>query len=122
MARLAQVQLQAELLEAADATSRIAAVHDMIHEIESLGRVGLFISAYVERPALLRSIAGLLVELPPRERASALRATLRILAGLSRYEATPGIVALGSVIAAAGGSEAVNAVVRSAQQVLAWWT
>jgi hypothetical protein len=122
MARLAQVQLQAELLESADVASRIAAVDDMIHEIESLGRVGLFISAYVERPALLRSIAGLLVELPPKERASAMQATLRILAGLSRYEATPGIVALGPVIAAVGGSEAVNAVVRSAKQVLAWWT
>jgi hypothetical protein len=122
MARLAQVQLQAGLLECADVASRIAAVDDMIQAIDSLGRVGLFISAYVERPALLRSIAGLMVELPPKERASAMRATLHIIARLSRDEVTPGIVALGPVIAAVGGSEAVNAVVRSAQQVLAWWT
>jgi hypothetical protein len=121
LARLVQVQLQAGLLESADVASRIAAVDDMLQELGPLGRVGLFLSAYVERPALLRSIAGLLVELPPKERASTMRATLRIIAGLTRYEATPGIVALGPVIAAVGGSEAVSGVVRSARRVLAWW-
>jgi hypothetical protein len=122
MARLVQVQLQAGLLGSADVTSRIAAVHDMLQELDSLGRVGLFISAYVERPALLRSIAGVLVELPPKECASVLRATLRAIARLTRWEAAPGIVALGPAIAAVGGSGAVNGVVRSAQRVLAWWT
>jgi len=122
MARLVQVQLQAGLLGSADVPSRIAAVHDMLQELDSLGRVGLFLSAYVERPALLRSVAGVLIELPPKECASALREVLRAIARLTRLEATPGIVALGPVIVAVGGSEAVNAVVRSAQRVLAWWT
>jgi len=122
LARLVQVQLQAGLLGSADVPSRVAAVNDMLQELGSLGRVGLFLSGYVERPALLRSVAAVLIELPSKECASALRATLRTLARLTRLEATPGIVALGPAVAAVGGSEAVNAVVRSAQQVLAWWT
>jgi hypothetical protein len=122
MARLVQVQLQAGLLGSADVAARVAVVDDVLQELGSLGRVGLFISAYVERPALLRSVAEVLVELPPSECASALRATLRAIARLTRLEAAPGIVALGPAVAAVGGSEAVNGVVRSAQRVLAWWT
>lgn len=121
LVRLIQVQLQAEQLAADDVVSRIAIMRDMLHEADSLGRIGLFVSAYVERPAILQSVARLLAEFPPKECGSMMRTALHIVGRLSRMEAAPSIVALSPAIAAAGGREAVNAIVRSARRVLAWW-
>jgi hypothetical protein len=122
LVRLVQVQLQAERLAADDVASRIATVHDMFHETDALGRVGLFLSAYVERPAMLRSAARLLADLPPKECGSTMRTALHIIGSVPRLEAGRCVVALSPAIAAAGESEAVvNAIVHSARRVLAWW-
>jgi hypothetical protein len=121
LVRLVQVQLQAERLAADDVASRIATARDILHEADSLGRVGLFISAYVERPAMLWSVARLLAALPSKQCGSTMRTALHIIGRVTRLEAAPGIVALSPAIAAAGGSEAVNAIVHSARRVLTWW-
>jgi hypothetical protein len=93
----------------------------LLDRVEELGRVGVFLSAYVERPAALRSLARKLQSLPPPQRDVLRRAALRILANLSRTESVPGIAAMAPAVVALGGAEAADGLVHSLSRVLIWW-
>jgi hypothetical protein len=116
-----QTQIAVVRAQTLPATDRLAAIRRGIDAVDTLGRIGVFMSAYAERPAALTSLAKALVGLPPQRAYVALQQMLRPLSARPRQEIAAGLVALAPVLQDLAGSSAADGIVEAFEDVRRWW-